>query len=244
MQATRVALVTGASRGIGRAIAERLGADGMSVVVNYRTDRGAAQEVVDRIAHSGGTAVAAQADVSDPDELYGLFDAAERNFGGLDAVVSNVGFARFAPVTDATDEDFDAMFATNTRAGFIVLREAARRVRDGGRIVAVSAGATADHSPGTGVYAASKAAVEQVVRVLAKELGPRRVTVNNVLPGPTRTDALIGALTDETVERMVAETPLGRLGEPEDIADVAGFLASDDSRWLTGQSLRADGGMY
>lgn len=240
----RVALVTGSSRGIGRAIAERLGAAGASVVVNYRADGAAATRVVDTIARAGGSAVRMQADVTDPAQLRGLFDAVERRFGRLDVVVSNVGAARFAPVAATTDEDFDACFTTNTRAGFLALREAANRVDDGGRVVVISSGVTITGRPGAGVYAASKAAVEQLVRVLARELGPRRITVNCVLPGAIRTDALAAGVPAETLDRMVAETPLGRLGEPDDIADIVAFLASHGARWITGQAIAASGGAF
>lgn len=240
----KVALVTGSSRGIGRAVAERLGAAGASVVVNYRSDEPAAAEVVDAIERSGGDGVAVRADVSDAAELRTLFDAAEARFGALDIVVSNAGAARFAPLVDASDDDFDTIFTTNARAGFVTLREAALRLRDGGRIVAISAGVTLTHSPGTGVYAASKAALEQMVRVLAREIGHRRITVNSVAPGAVRTDALINGTTAALRADTVARTPLGRLGEPGDIADVVAFLASDAGRWVTGQSIPAGGGAF
>jgi 3-oxoacyl-[acyl-carrier protein] reductase len=238
-----VALVTGASRGIGRAIALRLARDGATVMINYRSDGAAAAEVVESIERTGGRAEAVSADISDPERLRALFDEAERRFGPLDVVASNVGTARFGALIDAEVADFDAVFTTNARAGFTVLREAARRVRDGGRIVAVSAGFTVTRQPGTALYAASKAALEQLVRVLAVELGPRQVTVNSVLPGPVRTDAL-DSLPSSAVDRMIAEVPLGRLGQPEDIADIVGFLASHDARWVTGQSIHAGGGAF
>jgi 3-oxoacyl-[acyl-carrier protein] reductase len=240
----KVALVTGGSRGIGRAVAKRLGAAGASVVVNYRSDESAAAEVVDAIERSGGNGIAVRADVSNTSDLRALFDAAEAHFGVLDIVVSNVGTARFAPLVDATDDDFDTIFATNARAGFVALREAARRLHDGGRIVAVSAGVTLTHSPGTGVYAASKAALEQLVRVLAREIGHRQITVNSVVPGAVRTDALMNGTTPDLRANTVARTPLGRLGEPGDIAEVVAFLASDAGRWITGQNIPASGGAF
>ncbi|WP_237710502.1 SDR family oxidoreductase [Saccharopolyspora spinosa] len=236
--------MTGSSRGIGRAIAERLGADGMSVVVNYRADRAAADEVVAKIEASGGRATAVQADVTDPAQLRDLFDAAQRHFGGLDVLVNNVGTARFAPIAEASDEDFDVLFDTNARATFTALREAANRLRDGGRIVVISSGVTAANRPGTGLYGAAKAAGDQLVRVLAKELGPRRITVNSVQPGATRTDALAELQPESVLEQMAAQTPLGRIAEPADIADIAAFLASDDSRWVTGQVIHASGGTF
>ncbi|MGI8310309.1 SDR family oxidoreductase [Saccharopolyspora hattusasensis] len=236
--------MTGSSRGIGRAIAERLGADGMSVVVNYRADRAAADEVVAKIEASGGRATTVQADVTDPAQLRDLFDAAQRHFGGLDVLVNNVGTARFSPVAEASDEDFDVLFDTNARATFTALREAANRLRDGGRIVVISSGVTAANRPGTGLYGAAKAAGDQLVRVLAKELGPRRITVNSVRPGATRTDALAELQPESVLEQMAAQTPLGRIAEPADIADIAAFLASEDSRWVTGQMIHAGGGTF
>ncbi|MDA3646288.1 SDR family oxidoreductase [Saccharopolyspora indica] len=240
----RSALVTGSSRGIGRAIAERLGADGLNVVVNYRSDRAAAEALVATIEAGGGRAVAAQADVTDPAQLRALFDFAEERFGGLDVLVNNVGTARFAPIAESTDADYDLLFGTNARTAFTALREAANRLRDGGRIVAISSGVTANHRPGTGLYGAAKAAVDQLVRVLAGELGPRGITVNSVRPGATRTDALLELQPEETLRRMAAETPLGRIGEPADIADLTAFLVSDDARWITGQVINASGGNF
>jgi 3-oxoacyl-[acyl-carrier protein] reductase len=237
-----VALITGSSRGIGRAIAQRLGADGTDVVVNYRSDRAAADEVVAAIEAKGGRAVAAQADVADPDQLRGLFDTAEKQYGGLDILVGNVGTARFSTLADASDEDFDLIFATNTRATFVALREAAHRLRDGGRIVVISSGVAVTARAGSGVYAASKVAGDALVRAASKELGPRGITVNSVLPGATRTDALASGGADLTP--VVSQTPLGRIAEPEDIADIVAFLASDEARWITGQTLHAGGGLF
>ncbi|MEV6335310.1 SDR family oxidoreductase [Nocardia vinacea] len=239
-----VALVTGSSRGIGRAIAERLGADGAAVVVNYHSDRSAAEQVVATIEAGGGQAVAAQADVADPAQLTGLFETAEQHFGGLDILVNNVGTATFSPIAEATDDEFDLMFTTNTKATFIALRTAANRLRDGGRIVVVSSGVTATSRPGSGIYAATKAASEALARVLAKELGPRGITVNNVLPGAVRTEALAAARSPALTEQVINQTPLGRIGEPDDIADIVAFLASPDARWITGQSLHAGGGLF
>ncbi|MGI5486827.1 glucose 1-dehydrogenase [Microtetraspora malaysiensis] len=239
MTRQRAALVTGSSRGIGAAIAMRLAADGTRVLVNYRTNREAAGKVVTRITTDGGQAVAVQADVADADQLRSLFDAAEEHFGRLDVLVSNAGTWRTAPIGQASDEDFDTVFATNTRATFLALREAANRLTDGGRIIVISSGATVRPGPGGGLYAASKAAGEQLVRAAARELAPRQITVNSVLPGATRTDMLAG-----NEEEFVARTALGRLGEPDDIADVVAFLASDAARWITGQAILADGGLF
>ncbi|WP_059007364.1 SDR family oxidoreductase [Streptomyces specialis] len=238
--ADRVALVTGSARGIGRATALRLAADGARVVVNYRKDAGAAQEVTAAVARSGGRAVAVRADVTDAAQLRSLFDAAERHFGGLDVFVHNAyGFVQ-GPLGHATDADYEHTFAANTHATFAGLREAATRVRDGGRVVFVSSSITRTVHPGTALYAASKLAGEQLVRVFAREVAPRGVTVNSVLAGQVDTDGMRDS--GITPEEVAPRVPLGRVGRPEDIADVVGFLASDAARWITGQSIAVDGG--
>jgi 3-oxoacyl-[acyl-carrier protein] reductase len=239
-----VAIVTGGSRGIGRAIARRLGARGGSVVVNYRSNRSAAEHVAAAIESSGGQALTVRADVADAAGPRRLFDAAEERFGGVDIFVNNAGSARFGSIAEATDEDFELMFTVNTKATFVALREAANRLRDNGRIVVVSSGTTLTHRPGSGVFGASKAAVEQLVRVLARELAPRGITANSVLPGAVRTDALAAARGIGSMRQIAQSIPLGRLGEPDDIADVVAFLASDAARWITGASVPAGGGAF
>jgi 3-oxoacyl-[acyl-carrier protein] reductase len=248
----RVAIVTGGSRGIGRAIAERLGRDGMSVVVNYFANRGGderqlADAVVRSIESGGSAAVAAEGSVADAAAVRGLFDIAEQQFGGIDVVVLNAAAWRFALIAEATEEDFDLVFGTNVRGTFVALHEAANRVRDGGRIVAISAGLALMPRPATGLYGASKAAINQLVRVLANEIGSRQITVNSVMPGAVNTDALKdnpAGNADEFVAAEIARTPLGRIGAPQDIADVVGFLVSDEGRWITGQNIGAGGGMF
>jgi 3-oxoacyl-[acyl-carrier protein] reductase len=240
----KVALVTGSSRGIGRAIALRLAADGTCMVVNYRSDRQAADNLVAEIEANGAQAIAVQADVADSGQLRSLFDAAERSFGGLDILVNNVGTARFSAIAAASDEDFDVMFATNAKATFVALREAANRLRDGGRIVVISSGVTVANRPASGLYAASKAAGEHMVRALARELGPREITVNSVLPGATRTDVFANQQAAAIAAEFIARTPLGRIGEPADIADVVAFLTSASGRWITGQAIHAGGGLF
>ncbi|WP_280342899.1 SDR family oxidoreductase [Nocardia abscessus] len=237
----RVAIITGSGRGIGRAIALRLAADGAKVVVNYRSNSEAAGRVAAAVAAGGGEAFVVQADVADEAQLKALFDATERQYGGLDVFVHSAYGHAVGSISAAADEDYERAFATNARATFVAFREAARRVRDGGRIVYVSSAATRASDPSMSLYTASKAAGEQLVRAFAREVGPRGITVNSVLPGPTNTDA-VQAIREVLTER-VAQTPLGRLGEPDDIADVVGFLASRDARWLTGQSVVADGGL-
>ncbi len=245
----KVALVTGASRGIGRAIAERLGGDGADVVVNFYSNRPddervRADQVVRALEKRGVAAVAAEADVADATQLRRLFDIAEKQFGGLDIVVNNAAAWRFAPIANATDDDFDLVFTTNVRAAFIAMHEAANRVRDGGRVVTIGAGLALMPRPGTALYGASKAAVDHMVRVLAHELGPRQITVNSVLPGAVNTDALRENMDSAAVEGEIAVTPLRRIGEPEDIASIVAFLASDEGRWVTGQRIGAGGGMF
>ncbi|WP_280432482.1 SDR family oxidoreductase [Nocardia brasiliensis] len=239
-----VAIVTGGSRGIGRAIAERLGAEGASVVVNYQSNRAAAEQVVDAIERAGGRGCVVPADVADPAQLRKLFDSAEERFGGIDVLVNNVGTARFAAIAEASDEDYELMFSINTRATFVALREAANRLRDNGRIIVVSSGVTATHRPESGLYSASKAAAEELARVLAKELGARGITVNNVLPGAIKTEALAAARSPELTEQIVAATPLGRIGEPDDIARIVAFLASEAGGWITGETVHAGGGLF
>ncbi|WP_409497102.1 SDR family oxidoreductase [Amycolatopsis sp. cmx-11-12] len=187
--------------------------------------------MVTAIEDSGGRAVAVAADVTDTGQLRGLLGAAEWHYGGVDIVVSNVGLARFSPIADASDTDYDLIFTTNTRSAFMALHEAANRVRDGGWIVVVSSGAAVTYRPGTGVYSASKAVGDALVRVLAKEFGPRGITVNSVLPGATRTLGLTAHQPPGMRELIAAQTPLGRLGEPDDIAEIVAFPASDAARW-------------
>jgi 3-oxoacyl-[acyl-carrier protein] reductase len=236
----KVAIVTGSSRGIGRAIAERLARDGAQVVINYTRAADAAHEVVSAIERVGGRARAVQADVSRGEEVQRLFDEAQR-LGGLDIVVANAGVTMSRPFVETRDEDYEQMFAVNTRGTFFVLREAARRLRDGGRIVTISTAATVVSPAGSSVYVASKAASEQLTRVLAKELGTRGITVNIVSPGVTETDML--SVTPHFRQVGLDLSPLARLGTPADIADVVGFVVSHEGRWLTGQNVQASGGM-
>ncbi|MGK5531843.1 SDR family oxidoreductase [Streptomyces sp. URMC 129] len=237
----KVAVVTGSSRGIGRAIALRLAADGVRVVVNYRKTAGAAEEVAAAVEESGGRAAVVRADVTDPAQLRSLFDAAERHFGGLDVFVHNAYAFVQSPLADATDEDYEVSFSANARATFVGLREAATRVRDGGRIIFISSSVTRVGYPTTALYAASKAAGEQMVRTVAREVASRGITVNSLLAGQTLTDGFRETV-DDPPEVIARRIPMGRLGRPEDIADVVGFFASDASRWITGQSLAVDGG--
>lgn len=237
----KVAIVTGASRGIGRAIALRLAADGASVAVNYVENEAAAAGVAREIEEAGGRAATVRADVGVRTEIVRLFDEAAQKLGPPDIVVASAGVSVFKPHAMVTEEDFDRVFGVNTRGVFFVLQEAAKRVRDGGRIVQISTAGTAMPFPATGVYAGSKAAAELFAAALSKELGARAVTVNTVSPGVTETDGLV--MPKEAIAQLVAQTPLGRLGRPSDIADVVAFLCSEQGRWLTGQNLRATGGI-
>jgi len=235
----KTAIVTGSSRGIGRAIAEGLAAHGAAVVINYVGNQKAADEVVAGIASKGGKALAIQADISSVSDVRRLFDETESKLGAIDIVVANVGVAVIKPLTEATEADFDLVFGTNARGTFFTLQEAARRVRDGGRIIAVSTGGTKMFFTQTALYLGSKGAVEQFVRVLSRELGSRGITVNALSPGFTDTDLL------PERDRAVAAgmSPFGRIGAPRDVADIAVFLASDEARWLTGENIQAGGGV-
>jgi 3-oxoacyl-[acyl-carrier protein] reductase len=234
------AIVTGASRGIGRAIALGLAARGASVAVGYAANRGRAEEVVAEIAARGGKAVAIGADLAQPSEVARLFDEAERALGPLDIVFANAADAMVKPLLECTEEDFDRMFSINAKGVFFTLQQAAARLRDGGRIVATSTGGTQMFFTETSLYLGTKGAVEQFVRALARELGDRRITVNALSPGFTDTDLL----PDRDRDVAATASPFGRVGQPEDVADVAVFLAGDGARWITGQNLAAGGGVF
>jgi len=239
----KVAVVTGASRGIGAAIAQRLAKDGASVVVNYRGQKELAESVVQGIRDAGGQAVAIQADVADPEQLSRLFREAEEAYGRLDVLVNNAGVAEFAPIEEITLEHVDRMFSVNVGGVLLAAREAVSRFgEEGGRIINIGSVVADTPPPASSAYSASKAAVGVITKTLAAELGPRGVTVNAVAPGPVETDMLSSSGLAEMSEMMVARTPLGRLGRPEDVAGVVAFLASGDAGWVTGQVVNATGG--
>ncbi len=233
------ALVTGASRGIGKAIAERLAADGASIVINYSKNKQPAQAAVDSILGRGGKATAIQADISKPAEVRRLFTEAEKKMGRLDIVVANAGVVLEKPLIESTEEDYDFVFNINTKGVFFTLQEAARRIRDGGRIVVVSTGGTKMPFANLSLYLGSKGAIEQFVRSLSRELGSRNVTVNVLSPGFTDTDMLLEQYRDYGASL----SPFNRVGTAKEVADVAAFLASDAARWVTGQNLQAGGGV-
>lgn len=237
----KVALVTGSSRGIGAATARRLARDGYRVTVNCVVNRDLAAGIVQDIEAAGGEAIWEQADVSDPAAVRRLFDANDRAFGGVDVVVSNAGIMRLAPFRDMDDDDFDRMFAVNAKGSFNVLREASRRVRDGGRIVTLSSSIVQLRSPTYGPYAATKAVQDMYASVLAKELGARDVSVNAVAPGLVNTTLFTDGKTEQQIQGFVDRTPMGRLGEPSDIADTIAALCSGDGAWISGQTIFSNG---
>jgi 3-oxoacyl-[acyl-carrier protein] reductase len=238
--AGKVAIVTGGSRGIGRAVAERLAWDGASVVVGYAQAALDAATVVEAIEERGGSAIAVRCDVRRLGDITHLFDMAVERYGRLDAAVANAGVFFANPIAAVSEREFDELFAINTKGAFFTLQEAARRIADGGRIVTVSTSGTRLRLPGGGAYLGSKAALEQFTKALAVELGPRGVTVNTVSPGFTETQMLTG---DDVRELGLSLSPLGRLGAPKDVADVVAFLVSDQGRWITGDNLQAGGGV-
>ncbi|WP_315803246.1 MULTISPECIES: SDR family oxidoreductase [unclassified Bradyrhizobium] len=240
---TQVAIVTGGSRGIGAAIAERLAADGVAVVINYARAGQAAAQMVQRIEAAGGRARAVQADIADPASAAALFDAAEQAFGGVDILVNNAGTMVLGAFAELSDADFARQFEVNVAGVFRTLREAARRLRDDGRIVNFSSSVVGLYQPRYGAYAATKAATEAMTHVLAKELARRGVTVNAVAPGPTETEMFLNGKTDEQLRAMAAANPFGRFGQPREIADVVAFLTSPEAGWVNGQVVRVNGGV-
>ncbi len=238
-----VAIVTGGSRGIGAAISERLATDGYAVVINYAGRRDDAEALASRLAAQGGEAIALQADVGDPVAMQRLFDATEARYGGVDVLVNNAGIMNLAPIAELDDAVFDRLVAINLKGTFNGMREAARRLRDGGRIVNLSTSLVGTKLETYGAYAATKAAVETMTAILSKELRGRSITVNAVAPGPTATDLFLEGKSPELVERMSKMNPLERLGTPADIAAVVSFLAGPRGGWVNGQVIRANGGM-
>ncbi|WP_221357992.1 SDR family oxidoreductase [Streptomyces beigongshangae] len=240
----KAAVVTGGSRGIGRAVVLRLARDGAAVVFNYARSRDAADEVVRQAGKAGGTVVAVQLDLAEPGAAEELPAMAEHRLGGLDILVNNAAVhTEVVPIAQTTEADFDRVMAVNAKSVFLTVRYAARHMRDGGRIVNISTLNTIFPAPGNAAYAASKGALEQLTLVASRELGARGITVNTVSPGATDTDLLNAANEPEKLAMAVAMTSLGRLGRPEDLADVVAFLVGPDGRWLTGQNIRANGGV-
>ncbi|MFD5827737.1 SDR family oxidoreductase [Lentzea sp. NPDC060358] len=239
---TRVAIVTGGSRGIGRAAAERLAADGTAVVIVYAGNKTAADEAVEAITSAGGQAIAAQADVADETAVAAAFDLAEQTFGGVDVVVNSAGIMPLGTVADLDLEVFDRIMRTNARGTFVVSQQAARRLREGGAIINVSSSVVGLRFPQYGAYAMSKGGVEALTLVLARELRGRDITVNTVAPGPTATELFLDGKDQDTIDTLAKQAPLERIGEPGDIAEVVSFLAGP-ARWINGQTIRANGGI-
>jgi len=238
----RVAVVTGASGGIGRAVAERLAADGMDVVVHYSGNEARAQEVVQAITAAGGRASSFRADVADQAQAAALLEHAESTCGGVDVVVNTAGIMLLSPLAEMSFDDFDRMHRTNVRGTFVVSQQAVRRLRSGGALVNFSTSVTRLSLPTYSAYAATKGAVEAMTPILAKELRGRDVTVNAVAPGPTATPLFLDGKPQEAVDQMASMSPLERLGTPEDVAEVVAFLAGP-GRWVNGQVLYPNGGV-
>lgn len=238
----RVAIVTGGSRGIGRAVAERLAADGQAVVVAYASNQTEADAAVAAISSSGGQAIAVRVDVGDEEAVAALYAAAEERFGGVDVVVNAAGIMLLSPLASLDVDDLDRMYRTNIRGAFLVTREAVRRVRPGGAIINFSTSVTRLSLPTYSAYAASKAAMEALSPIIAKELKGRDITANTVAPGPTATALFLDGKDEETINRMAGMNPMNRLGRPEDIAEVVSFLAGP-ARWINGQTVFANGGV-
>ena len=238
----KIAIVTGASRGIGRAVAKRLAKDGFGVVVNYLSNAGEAEQVVSEIQQIGGNAIAVKADVANQADVERLFEETIKKFGSVDVVVHNSGIMSLSPVGKAEVDLFDKVISTNLRGAFLVMAEAAQHVASGGRIIAFSSSVLAKSFPTYGPYIASKAGVEGLVHVLANELRGRNVTVNAVAPGPIATELFLKGKSEEQIAELCKLPPLERLGQPEDIASVVSFLAGPDGAWVNSQVLRANGG--
>ncbi|MGR9505477.1 SDR family oxidoreductase [Rhizobium leguminosarum] len=239
----KVALVTGASRGIGAAVARRLATDGFTVVINYSSNAAPAEELVQEIEQAGGKALTAKADVSDAEAVRRMFDAAEAAFGGVDVLINNAGIMMLSSLAEADDANFDRQIGVNLKGTFNTLREAAKRLRDGGRVVNFSTSVVGLKLETYGVYAATKAAVETLTAIMANEMRGRNITVNAIAPGPVATDLFLNGKSDELIAHMAKMNPLERLGTPEDIAAAVAFLAGPDGGWINGQTLRANGGV-
>ncbi|MBQ0790156.1 MAG: SDR family oxidoreductase [Cycloclasticus sp.] len=238
----KVAVVTGSSRGIGAQIAITLAEAGASVVINYSSNQKPADKVVSDIKSNGGNAIAIKGDVSNPEEVKLMFDAAINQFGKIDILINNAGSILYKTIQDTTDEDFDRIFSVNVKGTFNTLREAASRLEDEGRIINFSSSTTRLMLPTYGTYCATKGAVEQLTRVFSKEIGARNITVNSILPGPTNTELFTEGKSEEVISRLAGMAALGRIGEPIDIARIVLFLVSEDASWITGQNIGANGG--
>lgn len=239
----KVILVTGASRGIGATIARKLADAGAKVIINYAGGKEPAEQVVSAIKQNGGDAIALQADVSKADEVKNLFDAAIAHYGKIDVLVNNAGIMITKLIKDTTDEDFTRQFDINVKGTFNTMREAATRLADKGSIINFSTSVNRIMLPTYGTYVATKAAVEQLTRVFSKEVGSRGINVNSVSPGPTNTELFTKGKSEEAINRLASLSAFNRIGEPEDIAHIVLFLASDEAKWITAQNIGVNGGM-
>ncbi len=240
--AKKVALVTGASRGMGQAVAEALAANGANVVVNYAHNKQLAEEIVNSIQQKGGIALAVQANISQVTDLEALFQTTIERFGRLDILVNNAGVMTTKPLEQITEQDFDREFATNVKGTYFACQLAAKHLQAGGRIINFSTSVLGQMIPTYSLYASTKGAVEQITRQLAKELGPKGITINAVAPGPVNTELFTAGKSEDQIETFKHMAAFGRLGEPGDIAKVVLFLTSDEAEWITGQIVRANGG--
>lgn len=238
----KVILVTGSSKGIGAEIAIKLADQGAKVIVNYAGSKADADQVVAKIVNNGGEAIAVQADVSKADQVKDLFDSAIAHFGKIDGLVNNAGIMITKFIKDTTDEDFSRQFDINVKGVFNTLREASSRLADNGTIINLSTTVNRLILPTYGTYVATKAAVEQLTRVFAKEIG-RGINVNSVSPGPTNTELFVKGKPQQVIDHLASMNPFGRIGEPGDIASVIAFLASDDAKWVNAQNIGVNGGM-
>ena len=239
----KVILVTGASRGIGAAVARKLAADGASIIINYAGDKAGAEALVAELQQQGTNAIALQADVSKADEVKKMFDDAITHFGRIDVLVNNAGVMITKLLKDTTDEDFTRQFDVNVKGVFNTLREAATRLADKGSIINFSTSVNRIMLPTYSTYVATKAAVEQLTRVFAKEVGNRGINFNSISPGPTNTELFTKGKSEETITRLATLSAFNRIGEPEDIAGLVSFLASDGAKWISAQNIGINGGM-
>jgi 3-oxoacyl-[acyl-carrier protein] reductase len=241
----KVAVVTGASKGIGAGIAKGLAAEGASVVVNYSSSKEGADKVVADIKAKGGKAVAVQGDVAKAADVERLFAETKKTFGRLDVLVNNAGVYEFAPIGDVTEKQFHRMFDTNVLGPILATREAAKYLGEGGSVINIGSVASTSGPAAGAVYSATKGALDSVTRALANELGPKKIRVNSINPGPVETEGVhaAGFMGSDFLKGAIAQTPLGRIGQPEDFGPIAVFLASEESGWLTGETLLASGGL-